>query len=293
MPPPFRIQYVGNLFVDMLHDHYSKLAHPGVAPYLALLGNIGNPYSPTTSNFLDYCSHYWKRVFWIPGPVEYGATFPGSRLARPEFRDSLDQMRYLVSKRKNISILDQTIVSVENVKLVGTTLWTPCDPRRIHEKYSQLEFNSIRKGGKFLTPLDIAEWNEEDVQFLRTEIPRCEDPTIVLTHHLPHPALLSATNPLSTLKRIGLEVNMLEHLLEPPCKYWLCGASGSSSAIYFPKGTMATTNSLYEFPFRSREVKNNGFDPCAYVEIGKRERFPYEATYYLRPRTQVQKQQLM
>ena len=293
MPSSFRIQYVGNLFVDMLYDHYSKLVRPGVAPYLALLGNIGNPYSPVTSNFIQYCSTYWKRVFWIPGPVEYGATFPGSKLLRPEFRDSLDQMRLIASRHKGVSVLDQQTVMLDKVALVGATLWTPCDPRRIYDKYSQLEFNSIRKGGKFLSPIDIAEWNEEDVQFLRSELNHKEDPTIVLTHHLPHPALLSTSIPLSTLKRIGLEVNTLTHLLEPPCRYWLCGSSGASSAIYFPKGTMATTNSLYEFPFRTREVKNPGFDAGAYVEIGRREVFPYEATYYLRPRTQQQKQQLM
>lgn len=282
---PFRIQYVGNLFVDKLFDHYTKLVRPNSSPYLALLGNIGHPQSPQTISFLEYCANAWDRVFWVPGPYELTSK------TRFTHCNMIDRMRD-VCARKNITLLHHGSLQQDTVQILGTTLWTPCVPGRIDSKYSQPEFNEIHKHNGLITAGDIGEWNAEDIGFLQEELlaKPTDDPVVVLTHHLPHPALLSTQSTLHTLKRVGLEVNHLPSLLRKPCRIWLSGAGGCSASALFPGQVFASVNSLYEYPMRSRLVKNPGFDPTAYAELGVSEAFPFYATMYYGPRNTSTKQ---
>jgi hypothetical protein len=284
---PFRIQYVGNLFVDKLFDHFTKLVRPNRSPYLALCGNIGSPVSPTTVSFLEYCSDSWENVFWIPGPYELTQRKANGLLY---YRDNLERIQELAAK-KRITLLHQGSVVVNDVRIMGTTLWTPCLPGRIERKYDQAEFQDIYKHDGAVNPVDLAEWNQDDVQFLQRELLTAhEEPCVVLTHHLPHPALLSTQASITTLKRVGLETNLLGHLLKPPVRLWLAGSSGSAASCIFPNKVFASVNSLYEYPMRTRLVKNPGFDPLAYAEIGVHEAFPFYATMFYGPR---QKQQML
>ena len=283
---PFRIQYVGNLFIDKLFDHFTKIVRPNESPYLALCGNIGHPSSPTTASFLDYCAGHWEKVFWIPGPYELGQRKTSGLVY---YRDNLDRMQELANKKKVI-FLHQNSIKVNEVTVMGTTLWTPCHSDRIEAKYEQVEFQEIYKHSGTVSPIDLAEWNEEDIAFLKQELTGTNDPCVVLTHHLPHPSLLSTQVSIPTLKRIGLETNFLAQLLRPPCRLWLSGASGSAASCIFPNEVFASVNSLYEYPMRSRLRKNPGYDPLAYAEIGVHEAFPFYATMFNAPR---QKQQML
>lgn len=260
----YRIQYVGNLFVDRLYDHFSKLALQARTQNLALLGNIGHPTSPRTGEFLEYCTYNWKKVYWVPGPYELGSHF-----STGTFHDNLDRMRTLCEK-KGISMLHQTAVNDNGIRILGATLWTPCEQGRVADKYSQPELCTILKTLRDpITPIDIADMNTEDVDWITRELLSSRDPTVVLTHHLPHPSLLSTAAPLQTLKRAGLEVNMLGHLMVPHVGLWLAGSSGSSATTQFKSGTLASVNSLYGYPLRTRHAKNPGFSPRTIATYGE------------------------
>lgn len=288
MPPlSYRIQYVGNLFVDRLYDHFSKLAVQAKTPNLALLGNIGHPTSPRTGEFLDYCTRNWEKVYWVPGPYELGTQFFNKAVAGGTFHDNLDRMQALCAK-KGIAMVHQNVYHDKGVRILGTTLWTPCHQGRVADKYSQIEFCTIMKTPRDpITPIDIAEMNVEDVDWLKQEILVSREPTVVLTHHLPHPSLLSTAASLQTLKRVGLEVNMLQHFMTPPVGLWLAGSSGSSATTRFQSGTVATVNSLYEYPMRTRHVKNPGFSAAEVASLGIEQKVnpsPFLTTVFYGPR---------
>ena len=284
---PYRIQYVGNLFVDRLYDHFTKLAVQAKCPNLALLGNIGHPTSPRTGEFLEYCARNWKKVYWVPGPYELGTHFFTKAVATGTFHDNLDRMQTLC-ERKGISMLHQTTLYDNEVRILGATLWTPCHQGRVADKYSQTEFCTILKTPQApITPIDIADMNVEDVHWLKQEILVSRVPTVVLTHHLPHPSLLSTAASLQTLKRVGLEVNMLEYLMAPPVGLWLAGSSGSTATTRFQSGTVAAVNSLYEYPMRTRHVKNPGFSPAEGISLGEAaspSSSPFSTTVFYGPR---------
>lgn len=274
--PPLRFQFVGNLFVDQSHEHFSKFVRPNHSPYLALLGNISHPHSPKTSQFLEYCSKSWNRVFWVAGPHELGHS--GYTPHGSTFRDNMDAMERLVSKYPNIQIMNHSKVYLENIQVLGTTLWTPVWGHRVEEKYKQPEFQSIQKYNQPISPVDLSEWNQEDITFLTTNLQN-DIPTVVLTHHLPHPSLLSPLVRISTMKRIGMEANSLSTLLSKPCKLWLSGASGGSSVGVFDSQTVAFVNSRNEYPYEAKAQKNPYFMPDLYAEINSIPFMPYKVSH--------------
>ncbi len=278
--PPLRIQFVGNLFVDLSHEYFNKFVRPNDSPYLALLGNIGSPFSQRTHEFLDYCTQRWDRVFWIAGPHELG--YVSNPLSYTSFRNNMDCMEEKSTKWKNLSILNQTGTTIQGVQILGTTLWTPVSPYRVEGKYNQPEFTTIRKAYNPISPIDISEWHAEDVEYLRSKLSNGH-PTIILTHHLPHPSLLSPNLSIPTWKRNGLEATNLSFLLKDPCRFWLSGASGGSAFALFPNHTLAMVNSLYEYPRRPKAMKNPFFDPELYAEIDRIPPFDYSVAHGVPP----------
>jgi len=278
--PPFRIQFVGNLFVDHSHEHFSKFVRPNHSSYLALLGNIGSPFRQRTHEFLDYCTQRWDRVFWIAGPHELGHL--SNPLSHPSFRNNMDCMEEAATKWKNLCVLNQSGVNLDGLQILGTTLWTPVSPYRVEGKYKQPEFTLIRKALSPITPMDLSDWHTEDIQFLEDKL-QTEYPTVVLTNHLPHPSLLSPALSIPTWKRNGLEATNLSYLLKDPCKLWLSGSSGGSAFAVFSNQTLSMVNSLYEYPRRPKAMKNPAFSPELYAELNTIPPFDYTVAHGVPP----------
>jgi hypothetical protein len=279
--PPFRIQFAGNLFVDLSHEHFSKFVRPNNSPYLALLGNIGNPFIPKTTHFLEYCSQHWDRVFWIAGPHELGHA--GQSYSCTTFRDNMNAMES-ITKGKKIDVLTQHSTLVDGIQIVGASLWTPVSNHRVEEKYKQPELTTIQKFNQSLSSVDIAEWNVEDISYLSSKLSN-DQPTVVLTHHLPHPSLFSPLLSIKAHKRIGLETTNVSSLLREPCKLWLSGASGGSAIGIFGTNTVAVVNSMYEFPKHPSADKNPLYNPELYAEINVAPSLPYRVCHLVSSQT--------
>jgi hypothetical protein len=278
--PPFRIQFAGNLFVDLSHDHFSKFIRPNHSPYLALLGNIGNPLNPKTSHFLEYCAKHWDRVFWVAGPHELGHS--GCATSHPTFRNNMDAMES-IAKEYKVDVLTQNGRLVDGVHVIGATLWTPVSNHRVEEKYTQAEFTTIHKFNGPISPIDLAEWNAEDVAFLSAKLSQNEKPTVVLTHHLPHPSLFSPLLSLKAHKRMGMDTTNISTLLHEPCKLWLSGASGGSAVGVFSSNTVAIVNSMYEFPKHPSADRNPFYSPEMYAEMNVLPSLPYSVCHLVSP----------
>jgi hypothetical protein len=273
--PPFRIQFAGNLFVDLSHDHFSKYVRQNNSPYLALLGNIGSPFLPRTVQFLEYCSTRWDRVFWVAGPHEL--RHPGQSSVATTFRDNMDAMEKITTGL-NVQVLTQNGDHLDGIQIVGASLWTPVSNHRVEGKYKQPELTTIQKFDAPISPIDIAEWNKEDISFLSSKLSNAV-PTVVLTHHLPHPSLFSPSLSIQSHKRVGLESTNVSHLLGDPCKLWLSGASGGSAIGVFGSRTVAVVNSMYEFPKHPSADPNPFYSPELYAEIDVSPSLPYRVCH--------------
>ena len=72
----FRIQYLSNLLLSEKNYKSHLQNFKPVAPYLALLGNIGQPTCSATRKFFSELEQFSEiqKIFWIPGALELSPT---------------------------------------------------------------------------------------------------------------------------------------------------------------------------------------------------------------------------
>ena len=158
-------------FLSDLHEKYIDITPS--AEYLALLGDIGDPFEQEYKDFLLSLSKKFKMVFLVSGNREYYfRTIPETNEKIQEICDETDNIKFL----NNSSIL------VDGFLIIGTTLWTDIDE---DTAFRINDFRFIRTGK--LEVLTVDAYNnlhQESLKFIEQE---CEKniPMIVLSHHAP------------------------------------------------------------------------------------------------------------
>ncbi len=125
-------------------------------------------------------------IIYVPGNHEY---YQGS------IEGTGEQLRAR-AKALGIRLLDRDELMLDRVRILGATLWTDFDlhgPERITEALEQArrdvrDFRRIRYRDRLLTPEDTIEFHREAVRWLADKLATpFAGPTIVITHHAPHP----------------------------------------------------------------------------------------------------------
>ena len=99
-----RIQFASDLHLELRPKMtFRELLDPGVAPVLALLGDIAPLDSPQLRPFMEWCSERWDTVLWIPGVLELIGQNP-STASVPDLQTALAKMRALVEPFWNITV---------------------------------------------------------------------------------------------------------------------------------------------------------------------------------------------
>ncbi len=264
---PFRLQYASNLFVDLHRVSFDTLLRPK-APYLALTGNIGRPWSPKSYSFLKYCSKHWDTVLWVPGPHEL-TNLSSSRHTASE---AVLAMKDLSKQIPGLQILDskEAVFHSDGVVALGTSLWTHIPPGLTFK--GEPEFTSILASVDEAGPIPLTRtirntWNKEDHLFLKERslfwtIVRPDVQLVYLTHTLPTVRLLNPTLRNRTYLRLPLDCNMQTR--KPGMRAWIGGATGSTNQL---ENNSFCVNSLYEYPFTSPSFSNKEYDPECVLEI--------------------------
>jgi predicted phosphodiesterase len=153
------------------------------SPNLAILGDLGYPTLPNFKDFLKQVSKSYDHVFYVSGNHEYYNDKP------------MDEVKLMihdvVSEFNNIYFLDNDAVYCDNVKILGTTLWTKILPT-IKNNISNDHYHIKVKKDDQIVPLSFKDVNDmyyHNVKFLETNINN--DYTLVLTHHLPSYQLIT------------------------------------------------------------------------------------------------------
>ena len=199
------IQYASNLFVSKCNSwkQAQKLLKVGASKHLALLGNIGQPNSSKTKDFIRWCSDNWENVYCVPGPLELRQA---------------NSLYGLFSKIPvNVHLLDQQVLEVNShFTLAGCPLWSA------HAKVlkKQTKWNeSERALMAFKDPKEIEFFHNEDLEFLSQAIVNLETHApyknmIFLTHHLPSQELISSNSFMDISRQIILYDGAIERFFE-------------------------------------------------------------------------------
>jgi predicted phosphodiesterase len=159
---------------------------PVDADVLIIAGDV----APGTAGIRSLAA-YPSPVVYVPGNHEYyDADYTATRL---ELRAAATEA--------GIWLLDSGECRIDGVRILGTTLWTDfCvyGAGRLSEalEYGRrrvVDFRTIRREGELLQPQDTIGFHADAVRWLGERLEDgFEGPTVVVTHHAPHPLSIHA-----------------------------------------------------------------------------------------------------
>jgi predicted phosphodiesterase len=211
-----RLQLLSDLHFEFHRDggrSFVASLEPELTDVLVLAGDIavGEGIGPALELFSARYSH--AQVVYVHGNHEFYGSCRATVLA---------QTRNAVAALGNVHFLDAECVEIGGVRILGTPLWFPHDPRCELFRSAMADFSQIH---------DYAAWvyeeNTRAIRYLEREL-RAGD--IVVTHHLPVRAAISprfTNNPLNVFFLSDMEA--LLRARQP--RYWLHGHTHDSVRV--------------------------------------------------------------
>lgn len=184
------------------------------ADILILAGDIGSfyKYKQLESFLLGLCP-YFKVVLYVPGNHEYYKN--GSFKVSQSMSSLLKSVSKLEKKIHNLYILDRKCVQIEDVCIVGCTLWSDVNvpvPKfivRIEGMNSKIYRQQYKRDLEYINKM-IKYCNKKSIKLL------------IVTHHCPTYSVI--TNKKKKDRYISLYASHLDHLLtKEQVHTWVCG----------------------------------------------------------------------
>lgn len=192
------LQYISDIHLER-RTSFPRI--PIISKNVALLGDIGNPFTELFDEFLRYVSYNAERVFFVAGNHEFWH-HKRSQVAVH------NQLSSICANFSNIEHLSNTSTSLDNYKILGTTLWVPHYETQYKEN---------------------VDWLTKNIGAISNR----EEKFIVLSHYLPSYKLIVPkywTKEYQDLQ--GQYASDLEHLMRDNVKFWLCGHSHSTNETF-------------------------------------------------------------
>ena len=183
------MQIVSDLHLELKKPKHIKLICQTILRYspknvtmLALLGDIGNIHS--IKELMRVFVERYDHILFVPGNHE----FYNKKRTMSQIRESLKKLEDISPKK--IHVLDNDIVTINNQRFLGTTLWSHItfedfmgmnDRYNITEERELTSYNNY-KVCKFITQEDYLKLNKDATEWLQDNM-LYDD--IILTHHLP------------------------------------------------------------------------------------------------------------
>jgi hypothetical protein len=272
------LRYASDLHLELR----STLQHPKLLPlwnfnlskddeyYLALLGDIGNPYNDNLKKFLEKISPKYQKIFYIPGNHEYYNLNYESKKSKKDFDRELEK---ICENFGNIIIMNnKTCIIDDDIKIIGSTLWSHVpENKSAHISEVINDYHVIKKESEnnliSITIDDTNKWNAESVEFIKKEIHNSKHLCIILTHHAPlfsdeklnrytaDPTYLNGENNFAFH-------NDLMYLLKSPVVAWLYGHTHYTNSFNINGITIATNQLGY-----SAEESKIKFNSYAFINL--------------------------
>lgn len=227
----FKLQYVSDVHVDVKKI---MVEIEPISKYLAICGDVGNPFDPTFDAFFKKVSGSFEKIFFVGGNHDYNCR-PIYNMSNYDKCDT--QIRQIFEQYHNIVYLNRSSYLLNNdFLIIGTTLWSnPSDK----VKFNQSELSEYKT------------FHNGDVEWLQKEILLNSDKKIiVLTHFLPSHQM---NNPYYQIygNMSSFFSSDLDYLIKRPLVAWICGHTHDISereicGVYC--GINALGKNIYSYP---------------------------------------------
>lgn len=231
-------------------------------------GDTGQPVTGSVSWLADQHSGpvQGKPVVCVSGNHEYYGCY--------DLPTSRQEGRELAAQR-GIHLLDPGAVVIEGVRLIGATLWTnfrlignPLVARRAagREMNDYRRIRLVEQGKRrLLRPDDTEALHRQDVAFIEAHLAQgFEGPTVVVTHHAPHPNSVDTmygTDPLSA----AFASDLTEIIMKYQPALWIHGHDHRQHDYYV--GATRVIANPAGYPTRSGGRENRLFNPRLVIEV--------------------------
>lgn len=150
-------------------------------------------------------SNKFKQIIYVFGNHEY---------YKSNFYEAKNNAQCCLEKINNLIILDNQFITLNNTKVLGTTLW-----------YKLPEYGNMKINDDLITDYyEIDFLNKKSISFLEREI---EKDSIVITHHLPSWKSIAKEHEYNPNNRFYV-TNLLPLIEITEPKYWIHGHTHES-----------------------------------------------------------------
>jgi predicted phosphohydrolase len=232
-----KIQYCSDLHLEFPHNKNYLKENPikPVGEILLLAGDI-IPFAEIEkeNDFFNFLAGSFEHTYWIPGNHEY---------YRSDIKERTGTFHEKI--RSNVSLLNNTAVQHNDVRLLFSTLWSKINPAlEFVIRNSMADFRLIRNGERKISLDDYDRLHEDCLIFLTSELTQaCNQKTIVVSHHLPTFAHYPEKYRYSELN--SAFATELSDLIESSnADYWIFGHTHEVIPDFKIGRTTLTTNQL-------------------------------------------------
>ena len=241
----YKLQYISDIHLEFRKNNIPIIEpiEPGNT-YLALCGDIGNPYLPSYRKFMTVHSKKFVHILVVSGNHEYYTSKNKQRTI-----NMIDmEIKTIVSGFDNITYLNMNGVIIGRTKFIGCTFWSDVssildeaeifmnDYKNIYVDCQELSSrfvkindcwgNSrqkyIRADRRIVKSFNILSIHKTMKEWLKTQLNKQSDKydhIIVMTHHAPSFSMLVEND--ETLSYCY--ASDCDELFKPPMSYWISG----------------------------------------------------------------------
>lgn len=134
------------------------------------------------SNFIEKCNEF-SMIYHVAGNHEFYNSYEN----KMSMTDIKKQFRDLEKKVKNYRFLDDEYAVIDDIVIIGATLWTNIPPEYMTcIKFLMNDYKNIYKNEYKITPYDTVGFFKKSKQFIINTIEKfknCDKKIILLTHH--------------------------------------------------------------------------------------------------------------
>jgi len=236
-PLMMKIQYCSDLHLEFPENQKFLAKNPLklVGDVLVLAGDVVTFRDEKSAHgFFDFVCDHYSAVFWVPGNHEYYGT---------DISDKSDPLHEKL--RDNLYLVNNHSVVHERVRFVFTTLWSRISPQLEWDiQRSISDFFAIQYEGSKLTASRFSLLHEESLRYLRSTL--CDggqEPTVVVTHHVP--TLMNypkkyRNSPLTD----AFAVELFDTIADSGAECWIYGHHHFNTPEFLVGETRMLTNQL-------------------------------------------------
>lgn len=177
------LQIVSDIHLEHRTIAFENIIEP-CADILALVGDIGSPFLPNLSDFIDWCASKFKHVFYVPGNHEYYNTRCLS------VNDINNILKNICDKHSNVHFMYNSIFDIECYTFIGSILWSHVPDEHVHAIQNMM--NDYRyifaNKDRLITVADTNIEYQKNKVFIEKSVQDAitnNKIPIVLTHHTP------------------------------------------------------------------------------------------------------------